>query len=280
MAVKERLVPCSLPPSPKKSLGQNFLSDQNILERIASWIPEEFHHLSIEIGTGTGTLTRVLSRRFSTVITVEKDERLINWLEDSGSIPENCVLVHGDILQLSFEQLVKGQGFKTAFVAGNLPYNISSQVVFKLCQEERWVSGACLLFQKEVAQRITARPSCKSYGVLSLAAQHFFQVRAVMDLHPQFFRPRPKVVSTLVLFDKRIDGPQAMDFNCFLHVVKAAFSQRRKKILNSMAAMIKLDKGKLKEVFARAGIDPGCRAEEVDLDHFIRLSNEISDGFL
>ncbi|NPA95433.1 MAG: hypothetical protein GXO58_08415 [Thermodesulfobacteria bacterium] len=162
-------------------------------------------------------------------------------------------------------------------MTGNLPYNISSQIVFKLCDEHHVFPFACLLFQKEVAQRIAAAPFSKSYGVLSLAAQHFYDVKMEMDISPHLFKPQPKVVSTLVSFKRRESGPFAKDYKAFLRVVKAGFSQRRKKIINALSSYLKMDKSELLKALEEAGIDPNSRAEQVGLEQFIKLSDSMSE---
>ncbi len=264
------------PPIPKKSLGQNFLSDRGVLERIISFIPEESPGLVIEIGTGTGNLTQFLCKRFKNVVTIEKDDRLVQWLLETGRIPENCHLLHEDVLDVSFNSILRPFGENEAFLTGNLPYNISSQIVFKLAHEHSFIPSALLLFQKEVAQRVVSDISSKSYGVLSLVAQHFYNVEMVMELSPNLFRPRPKVVSSLVLFKRRKAGPKARDFSTFVRVVKAAFSQRRKKILNSMSHQLKISKKVLEGLFLEAGIEPGSRAEDVSLENYVFLSDLLS----
>ena len=261
------------PPIPKRSLGQNFLSDRGVLERIVSFIPEKSPGLVIEIGTGTANMTRLLCKRFKDVVTIEKDDRLVNWLLKTGRLPENCHLLHEDVLDVSFDSILRPYEEDEAFLIGNLPYNISTQIVFKLAHEQESIPSALLLFQKEVAQRVVSDCSSKSYGVLSLVAQHFYQVDMVMDLSPNLFRPRPKVVSSLVVFKRRKDGPKARDFSTFVRVVKAAFSQRRKKIINSMSHQMNISKKDLEGLLYDAGIEPGSRAEDVPLENYVSLSD-------
>ena len=261
------------PPTPKRSLGQNFLSDRGVLERIVSFIPEKSPGLVIEIGTGTANMTMLLCKRFKDVVTIEKDDRLVNWLLKAGRLPENCHLLHEDVLEVSFDSILRPYGENEAFLAGNLPYNISSQIVFKLAHEYSSIPSALLLFQKEVAQRVVSTRSSKSYGVLSLIAQHFYKVEIVMDLSPNLFRPRPKVVSSLVLFKRRKVGPKAKDFSNFVRVVKAAFSQRRKKIVNSLSHQMNISKKGLEGLLLEAGIEPDSRAEDVSLENYVFLSD-------
>jgi len=163
-------------------------------------------------------------------------------------------------------------------LTGNLPYNISSQIVFKLAHEHNSILFGLLLFQKEVAQRIASLCSSKSYGVLSLVAQHFYNVEMLMDLSPNLFNPRPKVVSSLVLFKRRKDGPKAKDFSNFVRVVKAAFSQRRKKIVNSVSHQLKISKKGLAGLLLEAGIEPSSRAEDVPLENYVFLSDLLTSG--
>ncbi len=265
-------------PAPQKSLGQNFLLDKNILQKMVSFIPDDHRELAVEVGTGPGSLTQVLCDKFSHVVTIEKDKRMIEWLNGEKILPENCTLIEGDALALPLGRIIKESGYEEAVLTGNLPYNISTQIVFKLCEEHEFFPFASLLFQKEVAQRITAQPSSKSYGVLSLAAQHFYQVKMEMDLSPALFRPRPKVVSSLVTFKRRDSGPFAKDYRAFLKVVKGSFSQRRKKIINSLASYLKKDKPQIETALKKAGISPNCRAEEVELERFINLADTLADA--
>ncbi len=277
---RDRLKKFSKIPPSKKSLGQNFLSDKNVLERMVSFVPENLTDLAIEIGTGTGALTKILSSRFERVVTIEKDDRLVAWLHENDVLPDNCRLIHHDVLKVSFSSITQAEGKQEAVVVGNLPYNVSSQIVFKLFDEHRTVPAACLLFQKEVAERITASKSKKSLGVLSLVAQLFYNVRIVMDLSPGLFRPRPKVTSSLVLFERKEKGAGVQDAKVFLRVIKAAFAQRRKKILNTMAGNLRMDKKLLGEILKEAGIDPSCRAEDLELRHFVALTNRMCRYFL
>ncbi len=263
-----------IPPA-RKSLGQNFLLDKTALNRIVSFLPSGSSGLVIEIGTGTGHLTKLLCGRFQSVVTIEKDDRLIEWLYHQGHLPENCRLIHKDVLEVSFVSIIKDMGCRKAVLAGNLPYNISSQIVFKLCAEQEVIPAALFLFQKEVAERITSSCSRKTYGVLSLVAQYFFDVKKVMDISPNLFRPRPKVVSSVVLFERKKAGPCTKCFHTFLRVVKAAFSQRRKKITNSLSHQLKIPKKDMAEILKNVGIDPSSRAGDISLEHFIFLSNTL-----
>ncbi len=266
-------------PVPKKSLGQNFLIDPNVLKRIVSYLPNASTELAIEVGTGTGNLTNILCNKFSKVVTIEKDDRLISWLKENDKLPQNCRLIHNDILDVSFSSIVKEEKVSEAVVVGNLPYNISSQIVFNICNEYKVVPIACFLFQKEVAERITSPIAKKSYGVLSLVAQLFYKVKIVMELPPHLFKPQPKVVSSLVLFERKEEEPFVQDFNVFLKVVKAAFAQRRKKIINSMHSNLKLDKTLLEEALKKADIDPSQRAEKIDIKRFEVLSEALRGHF-
>ncbi len=267
-----------IPPS-KKSLGQNFLLDKAVLERIVSFIPGRFQDLVIEIGTGTGALTKVLCQRFERVVTLEKDDRLVAWLHENGILPDNCILIHRDVLEVSFTSIVQSEKRQESVLVGNLPYNVSSQVVFKMFNENKVISAACLLFQREVAERITASESKKDFGVLSLVAQLFYNVRKVMDISPKLFRPRPKVVSSVVLFEKKEKEPNIKDTNIFLTVIKAAFAQRRKKIINTMSSNLNIDKRLLNDILREVDIDPSCRAENLKLQDFVALTNKMCGYF-
>ncbi len=260
-------------PSAKKALGQNFLVHEASLQKIAGLVCRDTRGTVVELGAGTGNLTMFLARVCARVIAFEIDERFILWHQKHQILPENVELRSGDILRISYQALSAETGEKL-HLAGNLPYNISTQVVFHVCRQRPFISRAFFLFQREVAERITSSPGTKSYGILGVISQYCADVKKVMDLPPAMFTPRPKVYSALVRFDfqQKIE-PCAVNYDFFVKTVKASFSQRRKKIINCLSSYFGRKKPEMELALRTSGISPDIRAEDLEVKEFVVLSN-------
>jgi 16S rRNA (adenine1518-N6/adenine1519-N6)-dimethyltransferase len=263
------------PPPPRRSLGQNFLVNPETIKKIAiaSRISPDF--VTIELGIGRGALSSELCRIASEVIGIEKDSQLIEWGMENRIYPENMTIVQGDILDIDFEEIAEKYGKKLNII-GNLPYNISSQVVIRLIEISSIIARATLMFQKEVAQRLLAGPGTKAYGALSVQADYCFRISRIMDVSPGQFFPRPKVTSSVLHFITREFPEQAEDFGLFREVVRASFQQRRKKMINSLKKNLSVDYEVIVKCMEDAGIAQDVRAEQVCTLRFVRLANLIS----
>ncbi len=233
----------------------------------------------LEIGPGKGALTLPLARQVKHVLAVEKDGQLVDWLEEKLKTAglKNVTLLHGDILKLDWQALRKE--FKTRIsIIGNLPYNISSPLLEKMCQNPQWLGRAVLMFQKEVAQRLTAVSGNKAYGALTLLVQYHATVFSLLKVQKGSFFPVPKVDSMVICLDFETPYPQkAVHEPLFRKVVKGAFAHRRKTILNSLkGAMPDQNPESLLSALSDCGIDPGKRAEVLEMEDFLRLSTELA----
>ncbi|OIN97297.1 MAG: ribosomal RNA small subunit methyltransferase A [Deltaproteobacteria bacterium CG1_02_45_11] len=258
---------------PKKQLGQNFLSDPSTAEMIVARSGIMREDVVLEIGAGLGALTIPLARTAHKVYGVETDHQLINLLKTEllASNLSNVVLMEKNILQVDIEMLAEKIGCKI-IVAGNLPYNISSQIVIQLIQSRHAVSRAILMFQKELAQRITAQPGGKDYGRLSVMLQYCAEIKKLADVKAALFFPKPKVDSEIleIKFKNTFKCDEALLFQ----TIKAAFSKRRKTLKNALAeSELHLDAKTALQVLKNADIDPSRRAETLTVQEFVRLSN-------
>ncbi|WP_372634914.1 16S rRNA (adenine(1518)-N(6)/adenine(1519)-N(6))-dimethyltransferase RsmA [Fodinibius sp.] len=220
---------------PKKSLGQHFLTDENIIEKIADAIPAEAGERVIEIGPGTGALTGALVRRFDDLLAVELDERAIELLHRKF---EGLEIRHANVLDVDWGELSAGKS-KT-HVVGNLPYYITSQILFSLLAQRHHLSDAVLMMQKEVAERLVSDIRTKAYGILSVQTQLMSSPEILFPVSRQCFSPRPNVDSAMVklTFDK---GRLNCSDQHLKTVVRTAFNQRRKKLSNALKPIISKD---------------------------------------
>jgi len=264
---------------PKKRLGQNFLVDPTISEKIISLSGFSADDAVLEIGPGKGALTLPLAEKVKHVVAVEMDVQLVEWL--SGSLKKaglnNVTLLHEDILKLDWQTLRKHFQGRIPII-GNLPYNISSPVLEKMCQNPRWMGQAVLMFQKEVAQRLTAPSGSKAYGALTLLVQYHARVLSLLKVLKGSFFPVPKVDSMVVSVDFEKPYPQRAAHEAFFRkVVKGAFAHRRKTILNSLkGAMPDQTRESLSNALAACGIESGKRAEVLEMGDFLRLSSMLA----
>lgn len=263
---------------PDKRLGQNFLVDPGISAKIVSLLRVTPEDTVLEIGPGKGALTIPLAGRVKHVVAVEKDGRLADWLDARFKMAglNNVTLLHGDILKLDWRAL-KSYFRGRMPVIGNLPYNISSPVLEKMCQKPQGMGQAILMFQKEVAQRLTAVPGSKAYGALSLLVQYHAEVLSRLTVVKGSFFPVPKVDSMVVSLDFEKPFPQrAVNDAVFRRVVKGAFMHRRKTIINSLSgAMPDLTRESLLTALAACGVDPVKRGETLKMGDFLRLSSAL-----
>ncbi len=256
----------------KKSLGQNFLVDENLLQKIVSLAKVGPDDQVLEIGPGLGNLTKYLVKNARKVFAVELDSALAHQLKYK-IWAQNLDVIEVDILEFNFNEI--GVLDKKLKVISNLPYNISTQVIFKVLESPGFFSELYLMLQKEVAERVVAKPHSRDYGILSVIAQLHSEPEIILRIGPQAFRPRPKVDSALVKF-KVLEQPRfaVSDYAHFKKVVKACFRQRRKMIINSLTgSSLALEKDKLEELLERAGISPRSRAEEIELERLVKLAN-------
>lgn len=263
---------------PKKSLGQHFLKDHEMIREMVSRAGFKKGDRILEIGPGLGALTFPLADAVQEVVAVEKDPLLSRRLRqklDRENI-QNVHLITGDILRIDLRDgdLFKG---KKMCVVGSLPYNISSPILEKLVQNRRSVHRAVLMFQSEFARRVSASPGGRDYGAMSILIQYFAHVAALLDVPKEAFVPRPRVDSMVVELDFERPYPRrARDEESFRRTVRGAFSQRRKTLLNSLGGSFSyLTRGEILDVLQRCGIDPGKRAESLNIDDFLCLSSAI-----
>ncbi|MEQ1923212.1 MAG: 16S rRNA (adenine(1518)-N(6)/adenine(1519)-N(6))-dimethyltransferase RsmA [Pyrinomonadaceae bacterium] len=254
----------------KKSLGQNFLHDTSVIERIVGALGIDDKDTVIEIGPGTGALTEELVKTGAKIVAVEFDRELVPLLEQQFRFDENFSLVNTDALNVHFASIVdKPKGVK---LVANLPYNISTPILQRLIEQRHMFSSLVLMFQREVVERIVAKPATKERGFLSVIAQTAFDIEYLFDVAPGSFRPVPKVWSSVT----RVI-PKAVfvgDEKLFRNVVSRSFAQKRKTILNNL-------KGTYPNatlILASADIDANRRAETLTIDEWQTLTAEIEKG--
>ena len=250
---------------PRKRFGQHFLHDPGVIRRIVAAIGPQPGDRLVEIGPGEGAITFELLRAVGRLDAVELDRDLVEPLrERSRGIGE--LVVHGaDALRFDFCALATG-GAKVRLV-GNLPYNISTPLLFHLLDQSRCIRDMHFMLQKEVVERMAAGPGGKDYGRLSVMLQARCTVIPLFAIGPGAFRPPPKVDSAIVRLVPLAQPPDIADQAVFARLVAAAFAQRRKTLRNGLKGLLSA------EAIASLGIDPGARAEQLALDDFVRLAN-------
>lgn len=254
----------------KKSLGQNFLHDTSVIERIVGALGIDDKDTVIEIGPGTGALTEELVKTGAKIVAVEFDRELIPLLEHQFRYDENFRLVKADALIVNFAEI--GDKPTDVKLVANLPYNISTPMLQRLIEQRHIFSTLVLMFQREVVERIVAKPATKSRGFLSVIAQTAFEIEYLFDVAPGSFRPVPKVWSSVI----RLTPKAAFvgDEDLFRNVVSRSFAQKRKTILNNLKGSY-LD---ATDILDAANIDGGRRAETLTPDEWQTLTAEIEKG--
>ncbi|MEH7118910.1 16S rRNA (adenine(1518)-N(6)/adenine(1519)-N(6))-dimethyltransferase RsmA [Neobacillus vireti] len=269
----------------KKSLGQNFLIDTNILKKIVSFADLTENSGAIEIGPGIGALTEQLARSSKKVVAFEIDQRLLPILRDTLSPYENVKVIHKDVLEADVGNVMEEefQGIDDLMVVANLPYYVTTPIIMKLLEDRLPIRGIVCMLQKEVADRISAKPGTKDYGSLSIAVQYYTEAETVMIVPKTVFVPQPNVDSAVIRLTKR-EKPavEVKDEVFFFQVTKASFAQRRKTLLNNLTSQLPDGKQKKEEILAALSaseIDPGRRGETLSLEEFGRLANELYSYF-
>ncbi len=262
----------------KKHLGQHFLKSEEIAKRIASTLSLEGYRDVLEIGPGTGVLTKFLLLRDADLVAMDLDADSIVYLNHSFPLEHSKVLerkgsfrvVEADFLQADLSEYFGDRPFA---IIGNFPYNISTQIVFKLLEYKRQVPEFSGMFQKEVAKRICEKEGSKTYGILSVLVQAFYDAEYLFTVHPEVFDPPPKVQSGVLKLTRKEQQEIGVDETLFFRVVKTAFNQRRKTLRNSLKTMNLSDNLKEDAIFDR-------RPEQLGVAEFISLTKKIAHDTL
>lgn len=259
-----------------KSLGQNFLTDKNIIDKIVDGAQIGPEDTVIEIGPGIGVITSEAAGQAKKVIAIEIDKTLIPILDKTLAEHDNIKIVNEDVLKLDINKLIEEEGAQGVKIMGNLPYYITTPIIMKILEEEVKADSITIMMQKEVADRIKAIPGSKIYGALSVAVQYYCTVEKVADVPRSVFVPQPNVDSVVLRLNIRDEKPvEVLDRKLFFDCVKAGFGQRRKTLLNSLQGVKGADKAIITESLGAAKIDPARRAETLTIEEFGRISNEV-----
>ena len=261
---------------PRKSLGQHFLQDPNAIKKIISHARLQDTDVVVEIGPGLGALTIPVLPHIHHLVAIEKDPLLVDLLEEKllSHERQKITLISGDVLKFDFRQIHETFQQKVRII-GNLPYNISSPFLEHLIANRQYFNNAILMFQYEVAQRLTAYPNSKEYGALSIAIQYYARISPLIKIKKECFYPKPKVDSMVLEFDLDMPHPvRAKNEERFLRTVKAAFSCRRKTILNSLErGMVPVTRHMIAGALEKSSIEPNRRAETLTIDEYIHLTS-------
>lgn len=269
----------------KKSLGQNFLIDINIIRKIIQQSGIHKEAGVIEIGPGIGSLTEHLARSANKVLAFEIDQRLIPILNEELKTYTNIEIINEDILKVDLHTTIQNHFNETEeiFVVANLPYYITTPIIMKILIEKLPIQSLTVMLQKEVAERMIAEPNHKSYGSLSIATQYFTKSKIIMEVPKTVFMPQPKVTSSVLKLDIRSNPPvQVKDEPLFFEVIQAAFKHRRKTILNNLGTHFqdKYSKVEMQTILEQLQIDVKRRAESLTIDEFALLAEQMYERSL
>ncbi len=264
-----------------KSLGQNFLIDENVLNKIieGSGINDEWG--AFEIGPGAGTLTRALAQNSKKTVAIEIDKRLMPLLDYTLGEFKNTKVINEDVMAVDLDALISEEfGDIDVAVCANLPYYITTPIIMKVLEDCHRVRSMTVMIQKEVAERMVAKPGGKDYGALSVAVQFYTEPKIVCQADPHCFMPQPKVASTVISL-KVLDKP-AVDVKnkkLFFEIVKSAFGQRRKTLLNALSKSpyINVEKEIIMGAIENAGLSADIRGERLSLGDFAKVSDYIDE---
>ena len=260
--------PASSPHVPRKRFGQNFLHDARIIQRIVSSIAPTENDTVLEIGPGQGALTEVLLAHKPSLTAVELDRDLVAFLREKFAAQPHFQLREGDALQFDLAALATAP--HSLRVVGNLPYNISTPLLFHLLAQRQWIRDMHFMLRKEVVQRLAAEPGGKDYGRLSVMAQYYCRVIPLFDVPPGCFFPPPKVMSAIVRLQPCEPTLAAHDTALLATLVNTAFQQRRKTLRNTLKSIA------TEAQMHAVDIRPDARAETLSVADFVRLANQLS----
>ncbi|KLV22204.1 dimethyladenosine transferase [Niallia circulans] len=269
----------------KKSLGQNFLIDTNILRNIVDHAQLTEESGAIEVGPGIGALTEQLAKRSKKVVAYEIDQRLLPILKETLEPYPHAKIIHQDILKANVKEMLDTEfkDIKDIMLVANLPYYVTTPIIMKILEEKLPLRGIVVMLQKEVAERISAKPGTKEYGSLSIAIQYYTKPEVVMIVPKTVFVPQPNVDSAVIRLTIR-ETPSVVVKNeaFFFQVTRASFAQRRKTILNNLSSQLEGGKEKKAEIIAaleQAGIEPSRRGESLSIEEFAKLSDILYETF-
>lgn len=265
----------------QKKFGQNFLIDTHVLDKIIRSAGITKEDMVLEIGPGIGTMTQYLAEAAGKVVAVEIDRNLIPILADTLGSYENVKVINDDVLKVDLEALAREEnGSKPIKVVANLPYYITTPIIMGLFEKHVPVESITVMVQKEVAERMQAGPGSKNYGALSLAVQFYAEPYIVANVPPNCFMPRPKVGSAVIRLTRHDKPPiQTANEELMFDIIRAAFNQRRKTLVNSLnnSGKLSLSKEMIKEAILQLGKGEGVRGEALTLQEFAMLADYI-DG--
>lgn len=260
-----------------KALGQNFLVNPSVCPKMAELCGADENTGVIEVGPGIGVLTNELCKVAKKVVAIELDSRLPEILKKTLADHDNVKIISGDVMELDLHKLIAEEfpGMEVV-VCANLPYYITSPVIMKLLEEKLPINALTVMVQKEAADRLCAQMGTRACGAVTAAVRYFSEPRLLFKVSAGSFMPAPKVDSAVIRMDVYKKPKLAVnDEKLYFRVVRGAFSQRRKTVLNSVSSALEIDKATLTQAFSEAGVNPALRPEAMSLENFAALSNAI-----
>lgn len=257
-----------------KALGQNFLINPSVCPRMADAAITDDSTGVLEIGPGIGVLTNELCKRAKKVVAVELDSRLIPVLDETLSEYDNLKVINADVMELDLQKLIAEEfnGMRVV-VCANLPYYITSPIIMKLLEEHLPIESITVMVQKEAAVRLCAEEGSRDSSAITAAVRYYAEPELLFHVSSGSFMPAPKVDSAVIQLTLREPDHKPRDEKMLFRVIKAAFAQRRKTVLNSISSSMSLDKSELSAILDKAGVEPSARAEKLTLCDFVRISD-------
>jgi 16S rRNA (adenine1518-N6/adenine1519-N6)-dimethyltransferase len=259
-----------------KSYGQNFLIDENVVTSIVEKADVNKDDLVIEIGPGLGNLTKYLVEKAGKVISVELDKKMLQILNDRFSLYENFELINDDILKVDLKKLIEDNKFSSVKVVANLPYYITTPIIMKLLEDNLKLKSITVMVQKEVAERLTEEPGGPDTGSITYSINYYTNPETIIDVPKESFIPSPKVDSAVIKLDL-LEKPKVnvKDEKFFFKVIKSAFLQKRKTLINSLSNSGISDKDTLEKILNELNIDLKVRAERLSLQDFANITDKL-----
>lgn len=266
--------------TPNKSLGQNFLINDKVIETTIEEAHISKEDLVIEIGPGLGTLTCYLLEKAKKVIAIELDDRMVKIVKERFALYPNFEILQADVLKVDLQKLIqkerKENKIKEVKIVANLPYYITTPIIMKLLEDNLEIESITVMVQKEVAERLVATPGEKLAGAITYSVQYYCKTEKVIEVPKESFIPAPEVESEVIKLTLREKPPvEVKDKNQFFKLIKVSFMQRRKTFLNGVSNSGLIDKQKLRKILEELGIEETIRGENLRLEQFAQIANKM-----